>query len=52
MIDDFLVFGLALFSVEKLQLTTKYSKWMNLFGGILMIILGIIMIFKPGLLVL
>lgn len=52
MIDDFLVFGLALFSVNKLQLTTKYSKWMNLFGGILMIILGLILIFRPSLLVL
>ena len=52
MIDDFLVFGLAMFSVNKLQLTTKYSKWMNLFGGILMIILGLILIFRPSLLVL
>lgn len=51
MIDDFIVFGLALLSVNKLQLTTKYSKWMNLFGGILMIIIGIIMIFKPQLLI-
>ncbi len=52
MIDDFIVFGLALLSVNKLHLTTKYSKWMNLFGGILMIILGLIMIFKPSWLVL
>lgn len=52
MVDDFIVFGLALFSVEKLQLTTKYSRWMNLFGGILMIILGLLLIFKPGLLIL
>ena len=52
MIDDFIVFGLALLSVNKLQLTTKYSKWMNLFGGILMVILGLILIFKPSWLVL
>lgn len=52
MIDDFIVFGLALLSVNKLQLTTKYLKWMNLFGGILMIVLGLIMIFKPTWLVL
>ena len=51
MIDDFIVFSLALLSVNKLQLTNKYSKWMNLIGGILMIILGIIMIFKPSWLV-
>ncbi|MDO5088368.1 MAG: glutaredoxin [Leptotrichiaceae bacterium] len=52
MIDDFIVFGLALLSVNKLQLTSKYSKWMNLFGGILMIILGLILLLKPSLLVL
>ncbi len=52
MIDDFIVFGLALLSVNKLHLTTKYSKWVNLFGGILMVILGLILIFKPGLLIL
>ncbi len=50
MIDDFLVFGLALMSVNKLHLTTKYSKWANLFGGILMVILGLMLIFKPTLL--
>ena len=51
MIDDIIVFGFALMSVNKLQLTTKYSKWVNLFGGIRMIILGLIMLIKPSLLI-
>jgi len=51
MVDDIIVFGFALMSVNKLQLTTKYSKWVNLFGGILMIILGLIMLIKPSLLI-
>ena len=51
MIDDIMVFGLALLSVNKLQLTTKYSKCVNLFGGILMIILGLILLLKPSLLI-
>lgn len=51
MIDDIMIFGLALLSVNKLQLTTKYSKWVNLFGGILMIILGLILLLKPSLLI-
>ena len=51
MVDDILVFGLALLSVNKLQLTTKYSRWVNLFGGILMIILGLILLIKPSLLI-
>lgn len=48
MIDDFIVFGLALWGANKLSLTTKYSKFSNLIGGIVMIILGLILIFKPN----
>lgn len=51
MVDDIIVFGFALMSINKLQLTTKYSKWVNLFGGILMIILGLVMLIKPSLLI-
>lgn len=47
MFDDILVFGLALWSFEKISLTQKYSKWTTLIGGILMIILGAIMLLKP-----
>lgn len=48
MIDDLIVFGIALYSIDKLALTTKYSKLSNLIGGIVMLILGLIMIFKPS----
>lgn len=47
MIDDFLVFGLALWGAEHLHLTTKYSKWSHLIGGVLMVILGYFLIFNP-----
>jgi hypothetical protein len=47
MIDDFIVFGLALYSFDKLHLTTKYAKYSNLIGGILMVILGYLLIFRP-----
>jgi cytochrome c biogenesis protein CcdA/glutaredoxin len=47
MIDDFLVFGLALWGFDKLHLTQAYSKWSNLIGGILMLILGYLLIFHP-----
>lgn len=49
MIDDLIVFGIALYGIDKLALTTKYSKLSNLIGGIVMLILGLIMIFKPSL---
>lgn len=47
MIDDLLVFGLALWGFEKLHMTAVYSKWANLFGGILMLILGALLFFFP-----
>ncbi len=48
MIDDFLVFGLALWGFDKLHLTQAYSKWSNLIGGVLMLILGYLLIFHPA----
>jgi glutaredoxin len=50
MIDDFLVFGLALWGFDKLHLTQAYSKWSNLIGGLLMLALGYLLIFHPALL--
>ncbi|OIO31383.1 MAG: glutaredoxin [Candidatus Yonathbacteria bacterium CG_4_10_14_3_um_filter_47_65] len=51
MVDDFVVFGLALWGFDKIHLSYKYSRFSSLIGGILMIILGIIMFFAPNLLV-
>lgn len=48
MIDDFIVFAIALYGADKLSLTTKYSKISNLIGGIVMIILGFMLIFRPN----
>jgi len=48
MVDDFIVFGIALYSFDKIGITSKYSRWSNLAGGILMILLGLILIFKPS----
>ena len=46
MVDDFIVFAIALYSFEKIGVTSKYSSWSSLIGGILMIALGLILIFK------
>ncbi len=43
MLDDILVFGIALYSIEKLGLTQKYAKYANIFGGIMMVLIGIYM---------
>jgi len=50
MVDDFIVFGLALWGAKHLALTTKYAKWCNFIGGILMIILGLLLVIAPDLL--
>lgn len=47
MVDDFVVFGLAIWGAKKLQSTQTYVKWCNLFGGILMVLLGLLLIIRP-----
>ncbi len=51
MVDDVIVFGIALYSFDKIGITSKYSKWSTLVGGILMLVLGALLLFKPSLLV-
>ncbi len=48
MLDDLIVWLIALVTFEKIALTDKYSKWAALIGGILMVVLGIILIIKPS----
>ncbi len=51
MLDDIVVFGIAIYSFDKLWIMTKYSKIANLIGWILMLIIGLLMILKPELLI-
>lgn len=52
MVDDIIIFGLALYSFDKIGLTTaKYTRFSHFLGGILMVILGLILLTKPGILV-
>lgn len=52
MADDIIIFGLALYSFDKIGLTThKYTRASHLIGGTLMIILGLILVINPTLLV-
>ncbi len=53
MIDDFVVFGLAIWGFSRLEAHgAKYAQWSLLIGGILMILLGLMLTFSPDLLVL
>ena len=48
MVDDLLVFGLALWGADKLHLTKRYSQISSLIGGVLMLILGYLLMFHPA----
>jgi len=47
MADDVVVFGVALFSISKLAMTTKYSRYCQLIGGLIMLVLAYFLIFNP-----
>ncbi|RJQ33674.1 thioredoxin family protein [Candidatus Parcubacteria bacterium] len=47
MLDDMLIFVIAMFTLKMTGISTKYSRWSNLIGGILMIVIGLLLIFKP-----
>ncbi|MBU1202549.1 hypothetical protein KKH39_00665 [Patescibacteria group bacterium] len=50
MIDDMLVFFVAMTTLQLTGLSTKYSRWSSLIGGTIMVIIGILLIFKPDIL--
>lgn len=50
MLDDLIVFSLAVITLSKIGFTDKYNYWATLIGGLLIFVLGILLIFKPELL--
>ena len=48
MLDDVIVFVIAMKTAELTGISTKYARNAHLIGGILMILLGILMILKPA----
>lgn len=50
MVDDFLVFGVALYGADKLGMTTKYTRVTQILGGVIMLLLGGILLLRPDLL--
>ena len=47
MLDDLIVFTVAMVTLEIAGITTKYTRLSHLIGGILMLIIGLLLIFKP-----
>ena len=48
LIDDLIVFFIAMRTMELTGFSTKYGKIAKLIGGILLMIIGVLMIFKPS----
>jgi len=50
MLDDIIVFLIAVLSFKIVKPSPKFSYWLKLAGGLLLVILGIIFVFRPELL--
>ena len=50
MLDDFIVFGVAFLTLNRFGFSDKYNRYSTLIAGILILLLGILLIFKPQLL--
>jgi hypothetical protein len=48
MADDMLIFVIAMMTLRLKGITSKYTRYSNIIGGIIMLLLGILLIFKPG----
>ncbi len=46
-LDDLVVFFVAVFSLRLMNLTAKYTRYSHLIGGSLLILIGMLLIFKP-----
>ena len=47
LVDDIVIFIIAMKTLKLTGISTKYNKLSHLIGGILMLLIGILMIFKP-----
>ena len=48
MLDDLIIFSIAMFTLQLTGITTRYSRISRLVGGILMLAIGLTLIFKPS----
>jgi threonine/homoserine/homoserine lactone efflux protein len=48
MLDDLFVFIVAMTTLRMKALSGRYTKWSGWAGGVLMLIIGLLLLFKPG----
>jgi len=47
MLDDMLIFIIAMITLKAVGTTGKYSRYATLVGGIVIVLMGVLLIFKP-----
>jgi threonine/homoserine/homoserine lactone efflux protein len=47
MLDDLVVLVAALKTLEATGLTTRYARWSNAIGGVVLLVIGALLIFRP-----
>ncbi len=47
LLDDLIVFFIAMFTMKITGISTKYNKYSHLIGGIIMLLIGLLLILKP-----
>lgn len=50
MLDDLIIFFTAMITLQAVGIQSKYARFSHLVGGIIMLIIGILMLFKPEIL--
>jgi thiol-disulfide isomerase/thioredoxin len=48
MLDDLVVFVVAMLTLQLVGATSHYKRFSSLIGGVLMLVIGVLLIFKPG----
>jgi threonine/homoserine/homoserine lactone efflux protein len=48
MLDDLVVLVATLGALEVAGLTTRYTRWSNLIGGVVLLALGLLLVFRPA----
>jgi len=48
LLDDIIVFVISMLTLNIKAISTKYTKYSHLIGGILMLLIGLLMLFKPS----
>lgn len=47
LIDDLIVFIIAMFTMKVTGITTKYNQYSHLLGGVIMLLIGVLLLLKP-----